>query len=153
MEDPMGKTRVLFVCVHNSARSQMAEALLNHLAGDRFQAESAGLEPGKLNPLAVDAMKKINIDISNQKTQDVFDLVKAGRFFAYVITVCDEATAERCPIFIGITKRLHWSFPDPSALQGTYEEKLEQTIAIRNQIAQKIESWLAEQETKQLSLK
>lgn len=149
----MGKTRVLFVCVHNSARSQMAEALLNHLAGDRFQAESAGLEPGKLNPLAVDAMKKINIDISNQKTQDVFDLVKAGRFFAYVITVCDEATAERCPIFIGITKRLHWSFPDPSALQGTYEEKLEQTIAIRNQIAQKIESWLAEQETKQLSLK
>ncbi len=144
----MAKKKVLFVCVHNSARSQMAEALLNHLAGDRFEAESAGLEPGKLNPLAVDAMKKINIDISNKKTQNVFNLVKAGRSFAYVITVCDEATAERCPIFIGITKRLHWSFADPSALQGTYEEKLGQTIAIRDQIAHKIESSLAEQEIK-----
>ena len=148
----MGKMRVLFVCVHNSARSQMAEALLNHLAGDRFQAESAGLEPGKLNPLAVDAMKKIHIDISNKKTQDVFDLVKAGRFFAYVVTVCDEASSERCPIFAGVTKRLHWSFPDPSSLQGTYDEKLEQTIAIRDQIAHKIESWLTEPEMKRLTL-
>ncbi len=144
----MAKKKVLFVCVHNSARSQMAEALLNRLAGDKFEAESAGLEPGKLNPLAVDAMKKINIDISNKKTQNVFNLVKAGRSFAYVITVCDEATAERCPIFIGITKRLHWSFPDPSSLHGTYEEKLEQTITIRDQIARKIESSLAEQEIK-----
>ena len=109
----MRKKKVLFVCVHNSARSQMAEAWCNHLYGDRFEAESAGLEPGILNPLAVEAMKEVGIDISHNKTQRVFDLFKAGRMFAYVITVCDEASAERCPIFPGVTQRLHWSFPDP----------------------------------------
>lgn len=140
----MPKDRVLFVCIHNSARSQMAEALLNHLAGDKFEAESAGLEPGTLNPLAVDAMKKMNIDISKKQTRSVFDLYKSGRMFAYVVTVCDEATAERCPIFAGVTKRLHWSFPDPSALEGTYDEKLRQTIAIRDQIRNHIENWLSE---------
>ena len=118
----MEKEKVLFVCIHNSARSQMAEAILNHLAGDRFIAESAGLEPGKLNPLAVEAMKDMGIDISQKKTQDVFDLYKQGRRFNYVITVCDEASSERCPLFPGIAKKLHWSFPDPSILQGTLEE-------------------------------
>lgn len=122
----------------------MAEALVNHLAGDRFKAESAGIEPGVLNPLAVAAMKKLNIDISKKKTQSVFDLLKSARLFSYVITVCDETSGERCPIFPGVTKRLHWSFPDPSSLQGTYDEKLKQTIAIRDQIAHRIESWLTE---------
>jgi arsenate reductase len=140
----MNKEKILFVCVHNSARSQMAEALVNHLAGDRFEAESAGLEPGTLNPLAVEAMKEMNIDISKKQTRSVFDLYKTGRMFSYVITVCDEAASERCPIFPGITKRLHWSFPDPSSLQGTHEEKLRQTIAIRDQIRRQIESWLKE---------
>ena len=107
----MDKENILFVCIHNSARSQMAEAILNHLAGDRFSAESAGLEPGKLNPLAVEAMKEMGIDISRKKTQDVFDLYKQGRRFTYVITVCDEASSERCPLFPGISKKLHWSFP------------------------------------------
>ncbi len=130
--------------MHNSARSQMAEALVNHLAGDKFEAESAGLEPGTLNPLAVDAMKAMNIDISKKQTRDVFDVYKSGRMFSYVITVCDEATAERCPIFPGVTKRLHWSFPDSSSLQGTHDEKLKQTIAIRDQIRHRIESWLIE---------
>ncbi|MFZ1978831.1 MAG: arsenate reductase ArsC [Bacteroidota bacterium] len=136
------KETVLFVCVHNSARSQMAEALLNHLAGDRVVAESAGLEPGELNPLAVEAMKEMGIDISQKKTQDVFDLYKQGRRFNYVITVCDEANGERCPLFPGISTKLHWSFPDPSTLQGTTVEKIKKTINIRNQIKQRIEEWI-----------
>ena len=140
----MEKEKVLFVCVHNSARSQMAEAILNHLAGDRFIAESAGLEPGKLNPLAVEAMKDMGIDISNKKTQDVFDLYKQGRRFNYVVTVCDEASGERCPLFPGISQKIQWGFPDPSTLQGTLEEKLHKTIEIRNQIKNQIEKWLAE---------
>ncbi len=122
----------------------MAEALLNHVAGDRFQAESAGLEPGKINPLAVAAMKHAGIDISNNKTQSVFDVYKSNRLFSYVITVCDEASGERCPIFPGITKRLHWSFEDPSALRGSHEEKLKQTIVIREQIEKRIREWLTE---------
>jgi arsenate reductase (thioredoxin) len=140
----MAKDRALFVCVHNSARSQMAAAFLNQLAGERFEAESAGLEPGVLNSLVVDAMKLINIDISQNKTQSVFDVYKSNRLFAYVITVCDEASGERCPIFPGVTKRLHWSFPDPSKLQGSYEDKLKQTVAIRDQIKTRIEEWIRE---------
>ena len=146
----MEKEKVLFVCIHNSARSQMAEAILNLLAGNRFIAESAGLESGKLNPLAVEAMKDMGIDISEKKTQDVFDLYKQGRRFNYVITVCDEASSERCPLFPGISKKLHWSFPDPSMLQGTIEENLIKTIEIRNQIKDQIVKWLTEPTTSRL---
>jgi len=138
----MPKTKVLFICVHNSARSQMAEAFLNHLAGDKFEAESAGLEPGTLNPVVVDVMKEIGFDISKNKTKDVFEFFKQGKMFRYVITVCDETAAERCPIFPGVAERIHWSFPDPSALKGTYEEKLEGTRKIRDQIKKKIENWV-----------
>jgi len=140
----MQKIKVLFICVHNSARSQMAEAFLNQIAGDRFEVESAGLEPGTLNPIVVDVMKEIGIDISNKKTNDVFDFFKQGRMYRYVITVCDETAAEKCPIFPGITKRIHWSFPDPSALKGSYEEKIKGTKKIRDQIAEKIKDWLKE---------
>jgi arsenate reductase (thioredoxin) len=147
----MEKERVLFVCIHNSARSQMAEAILNHLADDRFIAESAGLEPGKLNPLAVDAMKDLGIDISQNKTQDVFDLFKQGRRFNYVITVCDEASGERCPLFPGISQKLHWGFLDPSTLQGTVEEKLQKTIDIRDQIKNQIDKWLTEPKPSRLN--
>ncbi|HOJ44292.1 MAG TPA: arsenate reductase ArsC [Syntrophorhabdaceae bacterium] len=141
----MDKKRVLFVCVHNSARSQMAEALLNHLAGDRFEAESAGLEPGVLNPLAVSVMKEIGIDISQKKTKSVFDLFKRGELFSYVITVCDAASAEACPVFPGlITKTIHWSFEDPSNFDGTYEERLEKTRKVRDAIRKKIEEWISE---------
>jgi len=140
----MTKIKVLFVCVHNSARSQMSEAFLNHYFGDKFEAESAGLEAGKLNPIVVDAMKEIGIDISGNKTKSVFDYYKQGRMFKYVITVCDQTAAERCPIFPGIAEKIHWSFPDPSALQGTYEEKLEGTKRIREMINEKIEEWATE---------
>src|SRR5213596_172762 len=121
------KQRVLFICVHNSARSQIAEAFLNEICGDQFEAHSAGLEPGRLNPIVVEAMQEIGIDISRNQTKAVFDFVRSGQAFAYVITVCDETSAERCPIFPGVTTRLHWSFPDPSAATGSKEEKLAKT--------------------------
>jgi arsenate reductase len=138
------KKKVLFVCIHNGARSQMAEAFLNQICGDEFEAHSAGLEPGKLNPIVVAAMQEIDIDISGNQTEAVFDFIKSGKMFAYVITVCDEASAERCPIFPGVTTRLHWSFPDPSSFQGTPEEKLVRTRQIRDIIKSKIEQWCDE---------
>jgi len=140
----MDKKKVLFVCIHNSARSQMAEAFLNLLAGDRFEAESAGLEPGSLNPLAVEVMKEIGINISGNRTKGVFEFIQAGKLFHYVITVCDETSGNSCPIFPGYAKRLHWSFPDPSALEGTHEEKLKKTREIRDQIRANIEAWIKE---------
>jgi len=137
------KTKILFVCIHNSARSQMAEAFVNHLCPDQFEAQSAGLEPGKLNPVVVQAMQEIGIDISHNPTKAVFDIFKSGQMFAYVITVCDEASAERCPVFAGVTQRLHWSFPDPSSFQGTPEEKLAFTCLVRDEIKTRVEAWCA----------
>ena len=138
------KKKVLFICIQNSARSQMAQAFLNLICPDYFEAHSAGLEPGALNPLAVQAMKEIGIDISQKKTQSVFDVFKSGQFFPYVITVCDESSAERCPIFPGVTKRLHWSFPDPAALTGSHQERLDGVRKIRDQIRARIEIWCDE---------
>ncbi len=139
------KTRVLFLCIHNSARSQMAAAFLKEIAGDRFEVESAGLEPGKLNPLAVAAMKDAGVDISRNGTQSVFELFKAGRRFQYVISVCDAASAERCPVFPGVTTRLNWSFADPSGFTGSDEERLARTIAVRDEIRQKVQEWIAQE--------
>jgi arsenate reductase (thioredoxin) len=137
----MKKTKVLFVCVHNSARSQMAEAWLNFLYGDRFEAQSAGLEPGRLNPLVVAAMVEAGLDISQNKTKSVFDFFKRGELFSWVITVCDESAAERCPLFPGMVKRLHWSFPDPSRLTGTAEEKMAAIRKIRDAIRDTVKAW------------
>jgi len=137
----MKKNRVLFICRHNSARSQMAEAWCNHLCGDFLEAESAGLEPGQVNPLVVRAMKEVGIDISHKGTQDVFSLVKSDKLYSYVITVCDRSTAERCPIFAGITHRLDWSFPDPASLTGTDEEKMIGVRKIRDAIRGCIVQW------------
>jgi arsenate reductase len=138
------KQKVLFICIHNSARSQMAEAFLNEICGDHFEARSAGLEPGKLNPLAVQTMREIGIDISQKQTQSVSDVLDSGERFAYAITVCDESSAERCPVFPGEAKRLHWSFPDPCALIGTNEERLAGTRQIRDQIRVRIQMWCDE---------
>ncbi len=142
----MGKAKVLFVCVHNSARSQMAETFLNSLGGDKFVAESAGLAPGPLNPVVVEVMKEVGFDISGKKTQSAFDCFKAGKRYNYVITVCDETNAERCPIFPGHAKRLHWGFPDPRVLGGSHEEKLKGIRIIRDQIRAKIEGWLSQEQ-------
>jgi arsenate reductase len=144
----MNKQRVLFVCVQNSARSQIAEAYLKYYGGSKFDVESAGLEPGILNPAAVEVMKEEGIDISKNKTKSVFDFFKNGKMYSYVITVCDETAAERCPIFPGVCKRLHWSFPDPAAVEGSSEKKLSGTRIIRDQIKEKILSWINELEIK-----
>jgi arsenate reductase len=138
------KKKVLFVCIHNSARSQMAEAFLNQICGEEFEAHSAGIEPGKLNPIVVEAMQEIGIDISSNKTKSVSEFLKSNKLFSYVITVCDETSAERCPVFPGMTTQLHWGFPDPSAFQGTREEKLERTREVRDSIKQQIEKWCEE---------
>ncbi len=138
----MAREKVLFVCIHNSARSQMADAYLNRLGAKRFEAESAGIEPGTLNPLAVETMKEDGIDISGNRTKSVFEFLKQGRRYAYVITVCDEASAERCPVFPGPGRRLHWGFPDPSALQGSHEERRAKTRAIRDQIRRRVEEFV-----------
>lgn len=138
------KQRVLFICVHNSARSQMAEALLKKMAGDKFEVVSAGLEPGSLNPLAVKAMADMGIDISHNQTKSALELSQAGEPFDYVITVCDESQAEQCPFFPGPARRFHWSLPDPSALTGTQDEKIAATIAIRDQIKARVEEFVQE---------
>ena len=128
--------------MHNAARSQMAEALLKHIAGDRFEVESAGLEPGVLNPLVVAAMKETGIDISQNKTKSVWDFHKQGKRYDYVITVCDESQAARCPVFPGKHKAIHWGFPDPAGFQGTWEEMLDKTRKVRDEIKNKITDWV-----------
>lgn len=140
----MIRQKVLFICIHNSARSQMAEELLRKMAGDRFEAASAGLEPGAVNPLVVKALTEEGIDISGKKTVSAFDLLKQGKFFTYVVTVCDETAAESCPIFPGTRERIHWGFPDPSAFTGSDEEKLERIREIRDAIKKRISDWVAE---------
>jgi arsenate reductase (thioredoxin) len=134
----MEKTKVLFVCVHNAARSQMAEAFMNHLCGDSYEAESAGLEPTEVSPLVIEAMKEVGIDVSRNRSKSVFDFFKEGRLFGFVITVCDESNAEKCPIFPGITARLHWSFEDPSAFTGNREERLAKIRTLRDSIKTRI---------------
>lgn len=135
----MNKIKVLFLCVHNSARSQMAEAFLKKMGGDNFEVESAGLEPGKLNPLAIKVMAEEGIDISKNLTKDVFSFFKEGRLFNYVVTVCEAKNSERCPIFPGVSKKISWDFDDPSFFTGSEEEKLIQTRIIRDKIKEAVE--------------
>lgn len=140
----MVRQRVLFVCIHNSARSQMAEAWLRTLGNDRFEVESAGLEPGRLNPIVVQSMAEAGVDVSHHEAKGVEELFLAGKRFDYIIAVCDKEAAERCPIFPGGGIRLHWSFPDPSAAKGSDEDKLRVATEVRDAIRTKIESWLRE---------
>jgi arsenate reductase len=138
------KKKVLFICVHNSARSQMAEAWLDYTCREVFEAQSAGLELGKINPLVVRAMAEVGIDLSHKKAQRVFDLWNSGQTFQFVITVCSDAEAKGCPIFAGVTTRLQWSFPDPSQLKGSEEEQMRAVRKIRDEIRVKIEEWCEE---------
>jgi len=140
------RQKVLFLCVHNSARSQMAEAYLNMFAGNKFEVESAGLEPGILNPLAVEAMKEDGIDISNNPTKDVFDFFKQGKIFHFVVTVCDPKASESCPVFPGLLKKINWGFPDPSRFTGTHEQKLQQTRIVRDQIKEAVMNFVRKYE-------
>ena len=130
--------RVLFICVHNSARSQMAEAYLRQMAGDGVIVESAGLDPTVINPLVVAVMAEEGLDLSAQKTRKVFDLFKEGKLFDYVVTVCEESLEGQCPIFPGVTHRLHLPFPDPAAVTGTEEERLAAVRRIRDAIKERM---------------
>jgi arsenate reductase len=120
----------------------MAEALLRERAPESVTVESAGFEPRPVLPEAVLAMKDLGIDISGAQPKAVFDLYREGRIYDYVVTVCDEATAERCPIFPGFAKRVHWSFPDPSDAQGNDSERLAAVMAIRDMIRTQLDEWL-----------
>jgi len=122
----------------------MAAALLNKTCGQFFEAESAGLEPATINPLVIEALQEVGLDISKNTTQRVFDVWKSGQIFQFVITVCSEAEAEGCPIFPGLTTRLHWPFDDPAKFTGTHEEQLEKTRRVRNQIHAKI-AWFCKE--------
>ena len=135
----MTRPRVLFVCTHNSARSQMAEGLLRVLGGDRFEAASAGTEKTSVNPLAIRAMAERGIDISGHASKTVDGLLQEG--WDYLVTVCDDAN-ERCPFVPGIRTRLHWSFPDPSRATGTPEERLAVFCRVRDQIEARLSEWL-----------
>jgi arsenate reductase (thioredoxin) len=133
------KSRVLFLCTHNSARSQMAEGLLRHLAGDRFEAMSAGTEATRVRPLAIRAMEEIGIDISHQESKTLERYLEEP--FDHVITVCDEAN-EACPFFPGARSRLHWSFEDPSKAEGSEEERLAVFRSVRNRIKDRVQAEL-----------
>ena len=134
------KKRVLILCTGNSARSQMAEGLLRYLGGERFEVHSAGTKPGSVNPLAIEAMREIGIDISSHRSKAVAEF--EGEQFATVVTVCDSA-AEQCPIFPGAPRRMHWSLPDPAASTGTHDEKLEVFRRVRNELEARIRSFLS----------
>ena len=127
----MEKKRVLILCTGNSARSQMAEGLLRHDAGERFDVESAGTKPGIVRPEAIAAMKELGIDISGHRSKHVDEF--EGQKFDYVITVCDNAK-ESCPVFLGAAKRLHQSFDDPAALEGSKEERLALFRRVRGEL-------------------
>jgi arsenate reductase len=132
--------KVLFVCIHNSARSQMAEAFFNHYATDSL-AQSAGITPGSINAYVVEAMKEKGFDLSTNVAKSVFDLYKEGQTYSHIIAVCDEAS-QKCPIFPGFHKRMAWSFPDPSQLQGTKEEIMQEIRTIRDSIETQVQELL-----------
>ena len=135
--------KVIFVCIHNSARSQMAEAFLNHLGEGRYVTESAGLEPGELNPVVVEVMAELGLDLSGNTCDSIDDFLPRADEFAYVVTVCDETAAERCPTFPVSVKRIHWGFPDPSSFEGTLEERFDRTREVRDLIRRRITEWLS----------
>jgi arsenate reductase len=133
------KKRVLFLCTHNSARSQMAEGLLRKIAGDQYEVFSAGTERTSVRPLAIDAMREIGIDISGHRSKTLDEF--SGDQFDYVITVCDRAN-ESCPVFAGATERIHWSFDDPTTVTGTEEQKLRAFRTVRDAIQQRLRIFL-----------
>jgi arsenate reductase len=136
--------RVLFVCVHNAARSRMAEALLRLLGGPRFEVTSAGFEPREVNPLVVEALADLGLSLPSTAPQpSVFELFRAGRHFHYVIGVCDEEHGQKCPLFPGVTQRINWSFPDPATFTGSHDERLARVIEVREALRARIEFWLA----------
>lgn len=139
----MRKTKVLFLCTGNSARSQMAEAFLRNYAGDRFEAYSAGLEPRGISPYTVRVMEEIGLSLDGHRSKPLTDYM-GQMHFGYMITVCGDADA-KCPsVFPGMGRRLHWAFEDPAAFVGSEDDTLTKFREVRDQIAQRIQGWLAE---------
>jgi len=136
----VNKSKVLFLCTGNSARSQMAEAFLRQYGGDRFDVYSAGLEPSVLNPLTVQVMEEIGVDMSGHYSKSLIQYL-GKEHFGYLITVCDRAEA-KCPVFPGMGVRLHWGFEDPAAFQGSAADKLEKFRQVREQIRTAVQNWL-----------
>ncbi|MFC2048748.1 arsenate reductase ArsC [Elusimicrobiota bacterium] len=134
--------KILFICIHNSARSQMAESFLNKYSRGKAFAVSAGIAPGIINPLVVELMKEEEIDISRKTVNSVTEVIRSGKKFDYVITVCDETSAANCPILPGTHKLIHWTFDDPSKLTGSAEDNLRELKIIRNQIKNRIKDWI-----------
>ncbi|MDD3931983.1 MAG: arsenate reductase ArsC [Eubacteriales bacterium] len=134
--------KVLFVCIHNSARSQMAETFLNDLGKGQFTAESAGIEPGRLNPYVVKSMQERGYDISHNECHSVFDYFKEGREYDLVVKVCDQASGQRCPIFPSAKLSFNWGFPDPSEFKGSEEEILQKTGEVRDLIETRIREFI-----------
>ena len=137
--------RVLILCTGNSARSQMAEGLLRHDAGNRFEVSSAGTKPTRVRAEAIAAMREVGIDISGQRSKSVEEL--AGQSFDYVITVCDNAK-ESCPVFPATTKRIHWSIEDPAAAQGSEEGRLAEFRRVRDELRARLRSFVDQQAEK-----
>lgn len=139
----MKKRRVLFICTHNSARSQMAEAWLNRLGGEWFEAESAGLEPGTLKPAVVEAMREAGIDISRKGTQTVFEALESGRRFDYVVAMYGPEKAERCPVFPG-AELLRWDVPERPKKTQSAEEQAAHVRGVRDMIRDRVTCWVTE---------
>ncbi len=138
----MDKQRVLFLCTHNSARSQMAEGFLRSLAGDRFEVASAGTQATRVHPLAIRAMVEVGIDLGGHTSKVVDAFVEQP--WDYVITVCDAAN-EACPAFPKKSSRLHWSFEDPSQATGSDDQRLEVFRRVREQIRRRVTEWIRTQ--------
>jgi arsenate reductase (thioredoxin) len=134
--------RALILCTGNSARSQMAEGLLRHLAGNQLEVFSAGTKPSQLRPEAVTVMRELGIDISGQRSKSINEF--AGQAFEYVITVCDDAK-ESCPVYPATTKRIHWSIEDPAAEMGSEEQRLAAFRCARNHLQERLQEFLKTQ--------
>lgn len=145
----MERKRVLFICTHNSARSQMAEGIMNALFGDKFIAFSAGTDPKGVNPLAIEVLKEMGIDISHHRSKSIEEF--RGESFDYVVTVCDNAK-ENCPFFPGGKKYIHRGFFDPASVEGTYEEKLNAFRKVRDEILNWIKTYFIENKEEGISL-
>jgi arsenate reductase len=146
MERLMKRTKVLFLCTGNSARSQMAQAFLNHFAGDRFEAYSAGLEPKGIHPYTRKVMEEVGLDLMEHTSKHLSEYMGKVHF-GYLITLCSDAD-EKCPsTFPGMGRRLHWAFEDPAAFQGTDEETLEKFRQVRDQIERRVKEWVEDLES------
>ena len=145
----MQKRRVLFMSPVNDSRTQMAEALFNSLAGDEYEAWSAGFQPGELSPVTVKVMREIGLDISAQRTKKLFELYRSGMLFNHIVALCDLSVGEKSPIYPNHRYYIEWSTPDPDAFASTEEERMRRLRRCREELKQRIGEWLQELSVRQ----